>query len=288
MTDPTDPTDGTDAAPSEERRQVQRALRAVRREGWKAAVLYGAVDGVLALLVVNLGLSVGGVDLPDVVGFPGRVAAGVAAALLVAVVEVGVRTRRPLVERFEAGNPTVAEALRTARDAAASEADGVVARRLYADVLGGLREASSRTLVDARRLGGTLLVVLLVAGVTVQASVVGLSLSESPGIDSADGGGGSTAGTPVDDYDGLRDGDAILGEPENVTRGDENETAAIGGQAGGDDPEDRQLDTGYETGGFSGSDAYDAQSAAFAGGDEVENAEIIREYNLRIRDDDDD
>jgi hypothetical protein len=288
VSDATDPDAATDA--SEERRRLQRAVRAVRREGWKAAVVYGVVDGSLALLLVNLGLSVAAVDLPDVAGLSGQAVVSLAVGLLVAVGEIAVRTRQPLVERFEAVNPGVAEALRTARDAAADGADGVMARRLYADVLARLREASSRGLLDGRRLGATLVVTLVVGALTVQAAVVGVSLTDPPGTDPGGNGGPRTVGTPSDGYDGLRDGDAILGEPENVTRGDQNESAAIGGQAGGDEPNDRQLDTSYETGGFASGDAYDAQRAAFDEADEVENADIIREYNLRIRDtgDDDD
>ncbi|WP_255150776.1 DUF7502 family protein [Halorarius halobius] len=271
------------ADPAERRARVQEAVTAVRREGVKAAVLYAVVDGAVAVLVANLLLSAAN-GVPVVGGFPERafVAAGV--GLLVLLVELGVRIRRPLVERFEEANPEVAEALRTARDAADAGLDSQVANRLYADVLSELRAASSRGLLDGRRLAGTVVVAVAVAAVTVQATVAGITVAAPP-APAPDGGGVGDA-PPDDDYGGLQDGDAVLGTPTNVSEGSQNESASVGGQAG-DGERSGGIDESYDTGGYAGEGAYEAQRAGFSESDDVANADIIREYNLEIRDDDD-
>jgi hypothetical protein len=265
---------------SESRRQVRRAVVRVRREIMKAAALHAVVDAVLVLLAVNLALTVVGVALPGP-GYTRQVLA-VGAGLLVGVAEFALRFRTPPVDRFEAANPEVSEALRTARDAALDGAETRMAHRLYADVLDALGRASSADLVSTGRVLVSVLVVFGLALATVQASVAGLDLGDSPAP------AGPTNGSEdrESEYDGLYDGDAILGEEADADAGDDDLDAVVGGSPGGegdasDDPQ------GYDSGGFSSDGAYDAQQAGFSRTDDVENADIIREYNLRIRDDGD-
>jgi len=274
-----------DGAPSDERlpvgearERVERAVRRVRREGYKAAAVHAVVDAAAVALAVNLALTVAGLDLPGPAYARQAVAVGL--GLLVGLVEFALRVRVPLVERFEEVNPEVREALRTARDAARSGSETRVAGRLYEDVLGGLRRASSADLVDTRRLAGTVILMLVVSAATVQASVVGLDLTPEPrDVDTGDRDGSE------DDYGGLEDGDEILGEETDVDEGSDDLDAVVGGSSGGDGG-GRSEDRSHESGGFSSSGSYDAQQSGFAPAADVENADIIREYNVRIREDD--
>jgi len=262
---------------AESRERVERAVRRVRREGQKAAAVHAIVDAAAVTLAVNLGLTVLGLPLPGPEYARRAVAVGV--GLLVGVVEFALRVRVPLVERFEDVNPAVREALRTARDAARAGAETRVAGRLYEDVLAGLRRASSADLVSTRRVGATVLLVVVLSVATVQASVVGLDLTNPP--EDVDAGEEDRQDR---DYGGLEDGDEILGEETDVDEGSDELDAVVGGSAGGEGGE-RSQDRSYDSGGFSGSGSYDAQQSGFAPSEEVENADIIRDYNVRIRED---
>jgi hypothetical protein len=263
----------------EARERVERAVRRVRREGYKAAAIHAVVDATAVVLGLNLVLTVVGLDLPGPAYT--RQAVAVAVGLLVGLVEFALRVRVPLVERFEAVNPEVREALRTARDAARAGTENRVAGRLYEDVLAGLRRASSADLVDTRRVATTVLLVVFLSVMTVQASVVGIDLTATP----EDPDTGNEDGNERD-YGGLEDGDEILGEETDVDEGDEDLDAVIGGSGGGSGDAETE-DRTYDSGGFSSSGSYDAQQSGFAPAEEVENADIIREYNVRIRETDD-
>ena len=263
----------------EARQRVERAVKRVRREGYKAAMIQAVVDLATVTLAVNLALTVLGLDLPGPEYTPQAIAVGV--GLLVGIAEFVVRVRVPLVERFEEVNPEVREALRTARDAARAGSENRVAGRLYEDVLAGLRGASSADLVSTRRVTAGVVLVIVLSAATVQASVVGIDLTGGP--DEVDTGNDDRA---EEDYGGLEDGEEILGEETDVDGGDDDIDAVIGGSSGGDESGEAQ-DRSYDGGGFSASGSYDAQQSGFAPTEEVENADIIREYNVRIRQDED-
>jgi hypothetical protein len=290
-------TDTASDDAGDRRERMARALAQIRREGWKAAFIVAVVDAVALFLAANLLLSVvepswvppryplpsamsgpvgGLLGQPGRVAVPGTVvvAAGVGAVALTA--GVWLRVRRPLVERFEAVNPPVTEALRTARDAVADGADSRMAARLYDDVLERLRGTSSLGLVDVRRVAVTLLAIILLSGATTQVAVYDVAF-----------GGGNGPGTegPTEDEDvefsGLRDGVAVLGDPEEVSAGDENLSATVestGGDQELDGPE--QFPSG---GGAAGGDGFDSQQAGFAQPEQIEDAELVRRYNIRIR-----
>ena len=155
--------------------RMRRAVRQIRREGYKIAVVYAVVDAAVMVLLTNLLVQVLDVPsvperlpLPDVVvtvlgrvgvtlsdpTVTGASVVALVAGLLVFVVEVGLRSRRPLVEQFEAANPEVREALRTARDAVEDGVQNRITTALYEDVLERLRNASSAGLLDFRRVAG--------------------------------------------------------------------------------------------------------------------------------------
>ncbi|ESP89134.1 DUF7502 family protein [Candidatus Halobonum tyrrellensis] len=266
-----------DAAPAED---VAGALREIRREAYKVAAVYGAVDAALVALLVTLAVrlfdpawATGAVPVP---GAPTRlplpILAGVAAGVVAGCTEVALRARRPVVEQFEAANPEVREMLRTARDAVDDGRDSRMARALYRDVLARLRETSSVGLVDLRRLSVTLFVVVVVSVAGIQAAVVDLSLGgadpAAPGTDEAP------------DYEGLRDGDELLGDAENVSAGDDELEAELGGAGEGDAPPGGSA-SAYDSGGLPSGDV-EGQRAGFAAAERIEDAELIRDYTRQL------
>lgn len=280
--------------------RMRRAIAAIRREGYKVAVIYAVVDAALAALVVNLLVGVFDPDwlpttlpLPRVLlealvphtgtlpPVPTSIVVGLAAGVVVFAVELVGRTRRPIVEQFEDANPEVREALRTARDAVRSGKESRMAVALYEDVLARLRRSSSFGLVNLKRVLVTVLLVSAVSVASIQVAVVDLEVGASgtdrPGTD-ADGG--------TSEYQGLQDASGVLGEPEDVTAGEETLDTTIATQGGGDDG-DTGTATAYDSSGFSGGTEVEAQEAGFAEREQLEDAELIREYNLRIRSEDD-
>lgn len=295
-----DPADDPVTPDAEARPRVEAALTEVRRESWKAAVVHAVTEAAVVFLAANLLLvSVAPSWLPERVPLPGAVvdplvdlldvsgslalpgSAALAAALGVVafLVGVGVRVRRPLVEQFEAANPPVREALRTARDAVDDDDDSAMARRLYADVLDRLGESSGLALVDGRRIGLSVAVVVVLAVATVQVAVLDPSLFEPP-VDTDSG----PSSEPETNYTGLLDGDQVLGDSEAVEAGEEELNASIESSGGGQDVgEQQQFPSDGAPGAGASSGGVDSQQAGFAAPDQVEDAELVREYNRRIR-----
>lgn len=292
-----------------DRPTVQAALRAVRREAFKAALVYAIVDAaVVAVVVMAVLATVDVAAVPETVAVPapapvadavgvgeGRVVVSGAAVVALAVALVNVASellyvrRRDPVRWFERANPETAEALRTARDAAQAGGDDRLSRRLYADVLGRLRESSGARLLDRRRLAIPIVLLLLSAVVASQAVAIGLSV-DLPDVDAGGGGGGQDGsggdgglppppGEQDDQEGGLGSGDDVLGDPTDVTPGVDPEDVFVdpgGGTGGADRP--------YETGGFpSEATAVDAEAAGFAPPEDVQDADLVREYTLAIR-----
>jgi len=292
---------GRGDAGDDARTRMERALGEVRRECWKAATVHAVAEAAVVFLAANLlfvtvepswlparyplpgSVNERLVDVLDVgrvsLAVPGSAALAAGIAVFVFVVAVAVRVRRPLVEQFEAANPPVREALRTARDAVGDDADSAMARRLYGDVLDRLGESSGLALVHGRRLAVTVVVAVLLSVATVQVAVVGPALFDAPADVREEG-----PDEPETNYTGLRDGDRVLGDSEAVEAGDEELNASIDSTGGGQDvggdqqfPSDGGPGTGASGGGV------DSQQAGFAAPEQIEDAELVREYNRRIR-----
>ncbi|WP_251343135.1 DUF7502 family protein [Haloplanus halophilus] len=287
------------AAPTE--RKLRRALTQIRREGLKVAVIYAVADAALATLLVNLVASFAGVPyLPARLPIPEAVlsalrSAGVTLAeptvssgavvgaglgLLVFATEVTWRSRRPLVEQFAAANPSLSESLRTARDAVDRGRESRIVLRLYEQVLDELQEASSVGLISVRRVAVTVVVISLLSVATIQLAVVDITLAGLGGPAEPEGPGGGTQ----QDYTGLQDGSSILGEPEDVPAGSEELDASIDTTGSGSgEGSDVDSAAAYADSGFDSSSPVESQRAGFSEGENLEDAELIREYNLRIR-----
>jgi hypothetical protein len=279
------------------RERMERAVRAVRREGQKAALIEATVEAVAVLLVVDLLLSVVPVaQLPPTVPVPESVApspafaaldTGAVVAVVVGVVTFGaglwLRLRRPAVERFGAVNPAVSEALRTARDAVESDADGRMATRLYEDTVAALRETSSLGLLHVRRIAVVLVLIAVLAPASIGATATGFEVTLDGGED-----GSPASQGPSDEFEGLQDPDSVLGDPEDVEAGDEAVNATVGSQGGGGNESQAAAPGAYSGFGQSGDVETEGQQAGFAEQERLEDAELIREYNLRIRQEEDD
>ncbi|MFB6107533.1 MAG: hypothetical protein ABEJ82_01670 [Haloplanus sp.] len=303
--DATDASDRTDAGDAETRTtgRMRRALTEIRREGWKVAAIYGVVDAALVTLLVNLVVTFARPSaLPARVPLPAAVVdalrtyagatlaeptvssaavVGAAAGLLAFAVEVAVRTRRPLIEQFEAANPEVRESLRTARDALRDGRESRIALRLYEDVLAGVKGSSSIGLVDLRRVTATVLIALVVSVATIHLAVVDISVLGGNGAGTQNPSGGTNA-----DYGGLQDGSSILGEPEDVQPGEQrletNIDTSGSGQGEGTASAESYADSGY-----AGGESVQSQRAGFAQQERLEDADLIRDYNLKIREQED-
>lgn len=292
-------TDGPEA--DTHREQLEEALSQIRREGWKAAVVQSVVEATALFLAANLLLAVtdpswltGRVTLPasayvaELLGHtgslavPGSALLAAAVGLLALLVGMWLRVRRPLVERFEAVNPPVAEALRTARDAVEDGASSEMATRLYADVTDRLTETSSVGLVNVRRIALTLVVIAALSAATTQVAVHGITIGDGSGDDSVD-----TTGNESVEFTGLRDGTDVLGESEDVSAGDENISAEVESTGGDQELDDRETFPGSSGPSGEGSGSVDSQQAGFAQPEQIEDAELIREYNIRIRETED-
>lgn len=294
--DDTDGTAGDEAAAASAREEIRRAIREVRREGYKAALVYAGADAAAAsaavALVATLAAPRASVAAPVLGELSLATAGGIATAVVVLLAEFALRAWRFSVESFERVNPEVAAALRTARDAAAAGDSREMAGALYEDVLARLRTTSSAGLVDARRVAVALVVATLLSLGTIQAAVTGVTVVGSPaGPGATPTPAGEIGGAPVPVPEStpagdLRDPESILGEESDVEAGDEELEANVSLGPGLGDEE--RAERAYEASGLpSETDPVSASQAGFTDPEETENADIIKTYNVRIREADD-
>lgn len=303
---------------SNPREEVLTAVSEIRREAAKAAAIHAILDAMAVFLVLRLvtqlvsipvgtepltavpipdavggPLRAAGIAVPDVVGISGVSLVVVAIAVSWAIVDVAFRYDRLGVEQFEAHNPAVEEALRTARDTAEGDVETQVATTLYRTVLRRLGETSSRSFLQQRQLIGVTAVLVLCSAGIVGVTGAGISPLTDSGtmemtagsIDSGSGagvvgaGGGGAGG--VSNSDGGGD---LLGDEGAVERGTENQSLRLRG-------ENVDNGGGGEYGGGSvavDSAAVDASQAAFTDEKRPEAADLVRAYNKRIREEEPD
>ncbi|WP_246986082.1 DUF7502 family protein [Halorientalis marina] len=269
--------------------RVEAAVREIRREGYKAAALHATVDGVAAFLLVELAGIVAPVEPPAVGPVTVATVAAAVVGLAVVVGEFWTRTRFYTVERFEADNPAVAGALRTARDAAEAGNESPMARRLYEDVTDRLSETSSLGFVQIPWLAVSVVLVFAVGFAVVNAAAVGFVIG-GVGENATDDGSTPFGGDPnagENDTTELQDGSDVLGRVKPVNSGEKEIGANVSGASGGDQGDD--TDNDYANRGLpEDADGIGAERAGFSEGDEVDDADLIREYNLRLQARDDD
>lgn len=275
--------------------EIRAALAEIRRETHKATFIYASLDALCVSLAVYFAVGLADVAVLDTaigasafdalslpapdVGTLGILLAGG----LAFVGEFALRARRPVAERFEAANPEVSEALRTARDTAEDDRTNPMAQALYADVLDRLRDTSSVGLVNTTRLIVTVLFAVGLSVATVQTAIVGVDLGAQIGGESSPS-NAVTGETPPADLsdDSLKDGDEVLGDPTNVSAGSENLTAEVGGNPGGDGQ--REWDYDSDTGSDRDDGAVEAERAGFTSPERVEDAALVERYARRLED----
>ena len=295
------------------REKLLDAVAEIRREAAKAAAVHAALDAMVVFAVLRLSLQllsvgdgaepVAAVPVPDAVGgslrgigvaVPDPV--GVSAASLVVAAtavswlaaDAAFRYERLGVERFEAHNPGVAEALRTARDAAASDVETPVATELYRTVLRRLEETSSRAFLRRRQLVGVVVALALCSAGIVGVAGAGISPVDGGDVDvAASAGGGGGSGTGGGGTGGGASGSGgsadLLGEEGTVERGTDNRSVRLRGEG----PDDGSGEYGDGSVAVDSSDV-DASPAEFTDEQRPEAADLVRAYTERIREDETD
>jgi hypothetical protein len=272
---------------------VQAALVEVRREELKAAAIYGAVDAaVVGAAVGFIGTvfdiegAIGVSTLVETAAFTISLTAGlsIGLAVLTFLGEIAYRTRGEPCEHFEAATVTVDPALRTAREASTEGRTDPMAARLYEDVLTELKQANSENLLRRGRLVAPLVVMSALSFGTVY--VAASNIQVTTGVDSGPSTGGAAdlrAEGGVGDTT-LQDGESVLGEATNVSTGDDPLNTTISADAsGGDRPDSESASSGFDSGSQGAN--VDAQRTGYSDPEEVEDAAVIREYSVAIRDD---
>ncbi|WP_416839445.1 hypothetical protein [Haloferax sp. DFSO52] len=275
--------------------EMAAAVTEVRREVQKAALVSSVVDAAIAALLTNVVIRLVTLPFDEFVPLsrlPGvestatvhvAVPLALVVGLVVGVLEYAVRMERPPIEQFEQVNPSVAEALRTARDTVKTDGSSKMTLALYDDVLDRLKSTSSQELLPTRRLFVTLLFALLLSVASVQIAVSDLQ------IDVLNGNGSNGN----DDFDGrdetteLQNGSAILGDPEDVTAGSEELNATLSSVSGSGDGPSSSAEA-YDSSGFGGDSGVESQRAGYLADETLEEAELIRDYTLKIREQEDD
>lgn len=281
--------------------KILQAEKEIRREGAKAAFLHGVVEAILLFVVVYFVLFAVQPDIvpelmpiqPAGVAVPGAVVVSAVLALVFLVADVYLVYRRRTLEYFEEVNPQVKEALRTARDAAKRGEHTEMSEALYEDVLEELKTTSSDGFVSIPRMAGSVLLVFAIAFLLLSASLTsfggggGLFSDQTTaqggggGEGESEGGGGGGEGETQEEQQSSGD---VLGESGEVTRGTDERNVELDRSGSGGDGEGGTGSVGE------GRDLGDrvrveGQRTEFSPEEEIEDAELVKEYNLRVRSD---
>lgn len=282
--------------------KVLKAEKEIRREGAKAAFLHATIEAAILLVAVYVGLTelqLGFVpeDVTTLGPVPvsGSMAVAFGLAVVFLVVDTALTYRRRTLEYFEKVNPQIEEALRTARDAAEREEESEIADALYEDVLEELRTTSSDGFVSLKRVLGAFALVAVVALLLFGASSLG-GYGGGGGLfgeSTAGGGGGGESSQAAAGGGGGGEGgestseteDDLFGEEGDVVRGDDLQEIELGtsGAGAGGDGSGGGVDSSSGGSDFSGNVEVEGQRAEFTEEEEVEDAELVKEYNLRVR-----
>ena len=280
---------------------VLQAEKEIRREGAKAAFLHGVVEATAFFVIAYFALFTVQPDaIPETVpveaagvAVPGAVVVSTVLALVFLVADAYLIYRRRTLEYFEDVNPHINEALRTARDAAERGEENEMAEALYEDVLEELKSTSSDGFVSIPRMAGSVLLVFALAFLLLSATLGGFSGGQSlfsdettaqgggGGAGESEGGGGGGEGETQQEQQSSED---VLGESGEVSRGTDERNVELdrsgsGGEGGGGTGsvgEGREYGEGVSV---------EGQRTEFSPEEEIEDAELVKEYNLRVRSD---
>jgi len=272
--------------------KVLQAEKEIRVEGAKAAFLHAVVEATLAALAGVFFLSSSEIGPESVGPLSGPVAVSIFVALLFGVSSFYLTYRRRTLETFEELNPNVREALRTARDSARDGEETEMAQHLYEDVAEQLKSTSAEGFVSLKRVMASVGLIVAVGLFLLHASFFGVGgpgdglfgLDENAGGDSAPDDGQQAGEGGATQYDELRDPEEVMGEEGEVLQGTEEEQVQLRTGGEGEGGEIGERGTTGEIEDRVGESNVDAQRAEFAPEEEIEDAELVKEYNLRVRD----
>lgn len=281
--------------------KILQAEKEIRREGAKAAFLHGMVEATVFFVVVYFVLFTFQPDaVPDTipieqagVAVPGAVIVAAVAAFFFLIVDAYLVYRKRTLEYFEDVNPQINEALRTARDAAERDEQTEMAEALYDDVLKELKNTSSDGFVSIPRMTGSVVLVFALAFLLLSASLGGFGGGQSLFSDeTTNQGGSSTQGEGAGGGGGgsgnaegqLQNAEDVLGESGEVSRGENRQNAELDRSGSGGDGEGGSGAVG-EGRDYSEGVNVEGQRTEFSPEEEIEDAELVKEYNLRVRSD---
>jgi len=281
--------------------KILQAEKEIRREGAKAAFLHGMVEATVFFVVVYFVLFTFQPDaVPDTipieqadVAVPGAVVVAAVAAFLFLIADAYLVYHKRTLEYFEDVNPQINEALRTARDAAERDEKTEMAEALYDDVLKELKNTSSDGFVSIPRMTGSVVLVFALAFLLLSASMGGFGGGQSlfsdettnQGASSAQGEGAGGGGGGSGNAEGeLQNAEEVLGESGEVSRGENRQNAELDRSGSGGDGEGGSGAVG-EGRDYSEGVSVEGQRTEFSPEEEIEDAELVKEYNLRVRSD---
>ena len=281
--------------------KILQAEKEIRREGAKAAFLHGMVEATVFFVVVYFVLFTFQPDaVPDTipieqadVAVPGAVVVAAVAAFLFLIADAYLVYHKRTLEYFEDVNPQINEALRTARDAAERDEKTEMAEALYDDVLKELKNTSSDGFVSIPRMTGSVVLVFALAFLLLSASMGGFGGGQSlfsdettnQGASSAQGEGAGGGGGGSGNAEGeLQNAEDVLGESGEVSRGENRQNAELDRSGSGGDGEGGSGAVG-EGRDYSEGVSVEGQRTEFSPEEEIEDAELVKEYNLRVRSD---
>ena len=282
--------------------KVLQAEKEIRREGAKAAFLHGFVEATglfivvyFALFTVDPGFVPGTVSVEQAgVAVPGAVIVSAAVGLVFFVVDAAFVYRRRTLEYFEDVNPHINEALRTARDAAERGEDTEMAQALYEDVLEELKDTSSDGFVSIPRMAGSVLLVFAVAFLLLSASLGGFGGGDSlfgndqtsQGSSTSEGEGGGGGGGGSENAEGeAQSSEDVLGESGEVSRGADEQNVELDRSGSGGEGDGGGTGSVGEGRDYGEGVSVEGQRTEFSPEEEIEDAELVKEYNLRVRSD---
>ena len=281
--------------------KILQAEKEIRREGAKAAFLHGMVEATVFFVVVYFVLFTFQPDaVPDTipieqadVAVPGAVVVAAVAAFFFLIADAYLVYHKRTLEYFEDVNPQINEALRTARDAAERDEKTEMAEALYDDVLKELKNTSSDGFVSIPRMTGSVVLVFALAFLLLSASMGGFGGGQSlfsdettnQGASSAQGEGAGGGGGGSGNAEGeLQNAEEVLGESGEVSRGENRQNAELDRSGSGGDGEGGSGAVG-EGRDYSEGVSVEGQRTEFSPEEEIEDAELVKEYNLRVRSD---
>jgi hypothetical protein len=270
--------------------EIRYALKDIRLEAIKASIFHSLFEGAIVLVISNYLLSnyIEGSIMYSDIEIPLFLVYSIIISLVFIIIDFLITYRSRDIYKMEKDNPRLQYALRTAKEGSDREEEpNIMEKRLYEDVLDELKKSSSKGFVNGKRFVFIFGLMFVMGGVSVGSDYTGFGLSdvgEGLGI-SSDGNQDSSgsSGSQQNQYDSLQDPDDVLGEEGEVTRGSDTEDIELrqsgSGSSGEEDSQSNyESDNSYPT-----TSSVEGVRSEYNNEEEIEDSDLVKEYNLRIR-----